>query len=167
MSTYPPLPPSSPPHWVAPPRPEPPQAIKTALMILAAQVALSALSTVLMYVYLDDILAAAAGPDLPSAWQDFARTMAFVGVVVGFLVFGALWVVLGIFVRKGANWARIVLTVLAGLGILSGTVGLATSGDQPALLVVVSVVQLALYVALLFFLWRPESSGYLTTRWRD
>lgn len=42
MSTYPP------PQWVATPRPEPPQAIKTALTIVAAQVALSALSTLLV-----------------------------------------------------------------------------------------------------------------------
>lgn len=166
MSTYPPLPPSPSPQWEAPPRPEPPQAIRTALTIVSALIALSVFSTILVYLYLDELVAAAAGPELPSAQQDIVRTFVIVGGVIGFLVFGALWVALAIYLRKGANWARIVLTVLAALGILSGVFGLATRGQQPAIFVVLTVVQLGLYAALLFFLWRRESTAYLTTRWQ-
>lgn len=91
--------------------------------------------------------------------------MTALGAGVGFLVFGALWVVLAVFLRKGANWARIVLTVLAGLGMLFGAYGLGTSG-QPAIFVVVAIVQFLLYAALLFFLWRRESTAYLTGGWQ-
>jgi len=49
-----------------------------------------------------------------------------VGIAIFFgLVFAVLYILLAIQVRKGKNWARIVVWVLAGLGVLSGLLGLA------------------------------------------
>lgn len=140
---------------------EQPQSIKTAVNIVWAVIALSVISTILVFVFLDDVVDA-AGTGLSSAQLDAARSGAIVGAIIGFLVFGALWVLLGIFLRKGANWARIVLTVLASLGLIFGLFGLLT-GSQPAILMILTVIQLALYAALLYFMWRKESSIYLTS----
>lgn len=52
------------------------------------------------------------------------------------------------------------LTVLAALGLLLGVVGLL--GEQPIIFLILGLAQMALYVALLYFMWRPESSAYLT-----
>jgi hypothetical protein len=132
--------------------------------IVWASVALSAISLILVFIYIDEMVQA-VGAGLTGPQADAARTGAITGGIIGFLVFGALWVLLGIFLRKGANWARIVLTVLAVLGILFGVFGLLTgTGTQPAVLAVISVVQLVLYAALLYFMWRKESTAYLTAR---
>jgi len=121
-------------------------------------VALSVITTILTFFYLDDIVEA-AGVELNSPEADDARTGGIIGAIIGFLIFGALWILLGIFLRKGANWARIVLTVLAALGLAIGLFGLL--GEQPAVFLVISIVQMALYVALLVFMWRRESSDYI------
>lgn len=156
-----PLPSAPPPSEDRQGRPatEPPQAIKTAVTIVWAVLALALLSTILTFVYLDELVSAAAGPDLTSAQESAARTGAIVGSIVGFLLFGALWAILAIFLRKGANWARIVLTILAVLGLVFGAFGLLAG--QPATLLVLGVVQLALYAALVYFMWRRESTAYI------
>ena len=157
-----PLPPAPPPsEWQGQPAPtEPPQSIKTAVNIVWAVVALSVLSTLLRFLYLDQLVEAAGGTELTSAQQDAARTFAVAVAIITLLFFGALWIVFGIFLRKGANWARIVLTVFAVLGLLFGIFGL-LSGEQPAIFLLLSLVGLALYGALLYFMWRQESSEYI------
>lgn len=164
MSNYPAYPPPPPVEGYGQPTAvaEPPPSIKTAVSIVWALVALSVLSAIVTVVILDDIVKA-AGVDLTGSEADAARASAIAGAVVGVLIFGALWIVLGIFLRRGANWARIVLTVLAGIGLLlSGTFSLTTG--QPALQLILALLQMALYVALLFFLWRRDSSDYINGR---
>ena len=137
---------------------EAPPAIKTSVAIVWATVALSVISTILTFILLDEIVEA-AGVELDSTEEDAARIGGIVGGIIGFLIFGALWILLAVFLRKGASWARIVLTVLAALGLLTGLFGL--TRDQPAVFLVLGVVQLALMVALLVFMWRRESSEYI------
>jgi len=165
MSDYPSYPAPPPPDGYAaygqPLSTEPPPSIKTSFNIILAVLALSALSTALSFVFLDDIIEA-AGINPGDADADAARAGAMIGSVVGFLVFGGLWVLLGVFLRKGANWARIVLTVLAALGLVFGVIGLL--GEQPVLFLMLSLAQMALDVALLYFMWRPDSSAYLQGR---
>jgi O-antigen/teichoic acid export membrane protein len=135
-----------------------PPSIRTAVSLVWAIVAVSIVSLVLTFVYIDDIVAA-AGEDLSQEQRDLTRTASLVGAVFFGVVINAVWVVMGIFLRKGRNWARIVLTILAGIGVLGGLFGFA--GDRPALLTVVGVITLALEAALLFFLWKKESSAFL------
>jgi len=155
------LPPAPPPsEWQGQPAPtEPPQSIKTAVNIVWAVVALSVLSTILTFVYLDELVEA-VDTNLTGAERDAARAGGIVGAIIGFVVFGVLPVVLGIYLRKGANWARIVLTVLAVLGVLFGLYGL-LAGNQPIALLVLGLIQMVLFVALLYFLWRRESTEYI------
>jgi hypothetical protein len=70
---------------------------------------------------------------------------------------------LGVFLRKGANWARIVLTVLTVIILGFSVLGLAV-GEQPAVFLVIGIVQMALYAGLLFFMWRRDSSDYIAAR---
>jgi hypothetical protein len=140
---------------------EPPSAVTTSVNIVWALVALAVVSTILSFVYLDELVETGAGTGLSDAQQDAARAGGIIGAVIGFLIFGALWVALGIFLRKGANWARIVLTVLTVIGLVVGVFGLLAQ-DQPVLLLIVNLVTLALYGALLYFLWQKESTAYLT-----
>lgn len=140
---------------------EPPPAIKTSVNIVWAVVALVVLGTILTLLSLDDIVDS-VGTDLTSDERDAARTGAIVGAIVALVIFGGLWTVLAIFLRRGANWARIVLTVLAALGLVLGLLTL--GGNLPAVLLVIRLVQMALYVALIVFMWRPESSQYIAAQ---
>jgi lysylphosphatidylglycerol synthetase-like protein (DUF2156 family) len=154
---YPPPPPSEGYGQAVTPA-EPPPAIKTSVNIVWAVVALVVLGTILTLLSLDDIVDS-VGTDLTSDERDAARTGAIVGAIVALVIFGGLWTVLAIFLRRGANWARIVLTVLAALGLVLGLLTL--GGNLPAVLLVIRLVQMALYVALIVFMWRPESSQYI------
>jgi hypothetical protein len=147
----------------APPAPtEPPQSIKTAVSIMYAQVALSVLATILTFAFLNDIVDQ-SGAGLTSAEKDTARTAAIVGAVVGLLIFGGLWILLSVFLRKGRNWARITATVLAALGLLFGLINL-VAGNSPALLLILGVVEVALYLALLIYMWRSDASQYVAAQ---
>jgi hypothetical protein len=52
--------------------------------------------------------------------------------------------------------------VLAVLALVFGVIGLL--GEQPAIFLVLGILQMALYVALLVFMWRKESSAYIAAR---
>ncbi len=134
-----------------------PASVKTAVKLIWANVALSVLSTIVTFASLDSIvdtaLSGSAGAD-----RDAARVGAIVGAIIGLLIGVVLAAIFAYFISKGANWARIVYTVLLGLGILLGLFGLLTS--QPALLLVISLVSVVISVAIIFFLFRPDSNAY-------
>ena len=78
---------------------------------------------------------------------DFAETFGMIGLVVG-LLFTAVFALFVWFAWKGHNWARIVLWVLAGLGILFGLIG---AGSSAALgVVTLPTIQFLSWVEMLF-----------------
>ncbi|MDQ4137521.1 MAG: hypothetical protein M3116_01565 [Actinomycetota bacterium] len=95
------------------------------------------------------------------------------GIGIAFGVVGVLlYVLFGIFAYRGANWARIVLTVLAGLSVVLTIVGLVTSavpvssevptaelpevpGGWP-----LSIAQQLAIVLATVLLWLPASSEW-------
>jgi uncharacterized protein YacL len=124
-------------------------------------VALSVLNAALSFVYLDELVdAATQGQNVN---QSTATTGVIVGAVFSVLVFGGLWVLLAVFLRRAANWARIVLTVFAALGVVFGAIGLFAS-DEPLFVTATNLVTVVLQAALLYFMWRPDSSAYLQAR---
>lgn len=143
-------------------RGEKPASIKTAINIIWASVALSVLSTILTFVFLDQLIdrALEANGGAGAATGDAARSGAIIGAVVGLVIGVGLYVLLAIFLGKGKNWARIVLTVLAGIGLVFGLISL--TGGQPILLLIVQIISLALSAALIYFLWQKDSSRWLT-----
>lgn len=139
----------------------PPQSVQRAVVLIWVNIALSVLSFLLTFVYLDESVEDAVASAEASGLQvdaDAARIGAIVFGVILFLVFGALYVLLAIFIRKGANWARIVWTVLAAIGILVGLFGL--FGEQPVLLLIIGLVSLVITVVVLVLLWMKDSNAY-------
>lgn len=134
-----------------------PTSVQTAVKLIWAGVAVSVLSTLLTFVFLDDVVDAAV--EGAGGSRDAARTGAMVGIVVGLVLGVALAALFAYFIGKGANWARIVYSVLTVFGILASLVGL---GGLPPVLLVVSLVSLAISIAVLFFLYRPESNRYFS-----
>ena len=79
---------------------------------------------------LDDTLARLEPPPGTTAEtaRHTAQTGAYLGIVLAFVLFGALRDV-RLFAWRGRNWARIVLWVLGGLGLLGSVVSLAGPGS--------------------------------------
>jgi hypothetical protein len=141
------------------PQAEAPPSIRTSVNLVWAIVAMSVLSAVVTFIFIDDIVATALDGQAAGVDESTVRASATVSALVAVVVFGALWIVLGIFLRKGANWARIVLSILAGLGVVFGLFGLAA--PQHASVLVIGIITWVLEAALLWFLWQKDSTAYL------
>ena len=153
----------------APPPPEgyggPPQAvgpkpasIKNAINIIWAYIALSVITTALSFVYLDQLIddAMASQPANSSVTEDSIRTFTIAILLIILLIVVGLSALLAVFLGKGKNWARIVLTILTGISLVFGLLSLV--GGGPAALLVAQIISLLLAAALIFFLWKKESS---------
>lgn len=62
-----------------------------------------------------------------------------VAVIIGLLI-SAVQLLLAVFMRKGRNWARIILAVLGGLSVLSGLYSLTTESGARLGLTAISVL---------------------------
>jgi hypothetical protein len=160
---YPPYPPGSGPTSGYARPSEMPGSVATAVKLIWASMALSVVASLLTLTMLDTIIdraiqQAAVGT---SVNRDSVRAAAISGAVFELIVGLGLTFLLLTFIRRGANWARIVYTVLGALGLIFGLLGL---GGQPPLLLVLSVVSLALTAAILLFLWKSESNPWFVKR---
>ena len=137
-----------------------PASVQNAVRLIWASVALSVLGAVLSFVMLDDLI-----DTVLEGTNELTRDQARVGiigsVVVGVVIGVALAALLAVFIGRGANWARIVWTVLAVLGLVFS---LPAIGNQPPIALVQQLVGLALTVAILVLLYRPESNRYFTKK---
>ncbi|HEX6148120.1 hypothetical protein [Nocardioides sp.] len=140
-----------------------PSSIDMAVKLIWVAVALTVLSTLLSFLYLDDAVDSALDNDTTGTLtEDAARTAVIVVTVLILAIGVGLYAMLAFFIGKGKNWARIVYTVLAALFLLLGILGL--GGDQPAVSMLLGVIQVVVTVATLFFLWKRESTDWLTGR---
>lgn len=166
MADYQPM--ATPPEDVgqSTPRGEKPSSVRTAVTIVWALVALAVIGAVWTLVNLDSIVEQTLqnAPADSGLTESTARTGATLGVIIQLVVFGVLPAILAIFLNKGHNWARIVLTVLAGVLVLLGLFGLVSgsAASVGALSLVVQVVTLLLAIALLVFLWHKQSSAWIS-----
>jgi len=109
-----------------------------------------------------------SGDTAPFDPNAFADTFASVFVVVS-LGFTALYLLFVWFAWRGYNWARIVLWVLGGLGIVSGLANLATLGSSSPFpfLTVLSVFSFGAVLAGVVLLARkPSNEWYAYEKWR-
>ncbi len=123
--------------------------------------ALGIVSTLVQFLFLDSMIdeqLAGAGVALS---QDAVRTTVIVSILVGLVISVGIAVLFAVFIGKGANWARIVYTVLSALGIVFGLIGL---GSLPAIPLLLSVVGYAITVAALVMLYRPDSNAWFAGR---
>ncbi len=144
-------------YGVAKPPIPAPAALAVKLMYVGAGFAvLGILATFLLQDQMREQVEAQAGmtPDL----ADAAMTAGLaIGVVVGLIAVG-LWVLNAVFNAKGAQWARILATVLGGLNIVFTLIGFVQ--PAPMLSRILSVVGLLLAIAIVVLLWRPENKPF-------
>ena len=105
-----------------------------------------------------------AGADRDLALQT-AEAAAKIGIVVGFL-FIAVYGLFVWFAWQGRNWARIVLWVLAGLGIASGLAGLAVGSPLPFLSALGGFQLLLLIAAVVALALKPSHEWYRFRSWQ-
>jgi hypothetical protein len=86
--------------------------------------------------------------------------------IFGILISAGLFVI-AVMMRNGAEWARIVLAILSGLGALFGLIGLfgvgmlfTVMGGFGALLLIFLIAQTATLGATLYFLFQPDANAY-------
>lgn len=97
-----------------------------------------------------------------------ARAEAFgTGTLIQSVIAPVLLLIFVIVMRTGRNWARIVVSVLSGLGLLAGIFVLfmiaslfVEAGPVWVALLVMIVVQLLLYVVANVFMYRPDANRW-------
>jgi predicted membrane channel-forming protein YqfA (hemolysin III family) len=83
------------------------------------------------------------------------------------IVLGAAVIAIAVAMRGGANWARITLTVLAGISLVFGLIGLSSAsfvmsffGGLGVVLMLLSIIQLVGMAAGIFFMFRPDANRF-------
>jgi len=147
----------------APPRPD---TVRFGVGAFIASLVLGLVGSIVTFASLDTLIdqeLARSGVDV-SVSDDAVQAVLIVSAVLGLLLV-ALEALFIWFAWNGRNWARIVLFVLGGLGIIGGLSALA----QPStgFLTALSVCQMLVLIAGVVLLARPQSSEwYRTMGWR-
>lgn len=152
-------PPGYQPYGQPPAKPEPPSSILTAVKLMYAGAVLSLLWTLLVLPQRDVLRDALDDQNLDMTageLDSLINTLIGVMVVVGLITVG-LWILLARANRSGKSWARVVATILGGIAILVGLLGM-LQGDAIGL--VMNLVLVVLAVWILVLLYRRESSEY-------
>jgi hypothetical protein len=103
---------------------------------------------------------ALGGAGMPDGEQDVAQAVGMFRVAMGFgiAVFLGLWLLFATKMRAGRGWARVVITALAAVGVLSFLSAMADSGA--ALELIWSLAEVAFLVTAVVYMFRPESTRY-------
>lgn len=143
-----------------PQRPEPPAPVLTAVKLMYAGAAVSAISLIVTLLTIGGLKTAIRSRD-PSFTQTQLHSAEVVAVtfavILGLIGIG-LWIWMARANKAGKNWARITSTVFFGLD----TLGLLASFGQAETLLgrLVSLVVWLIGLGAIVMLWRKESSGY-------
>jgi hypothetical protein len=142
-----------------------PKAVDTAFQLSLASTAVGAVSTVVTMLLDSEWLHQTVRQTLSDSGlatgETEVNTMIStfqVAIGLGVVVFVGLFVLFAMKMRAGRNWARIVLTVFAGISGVSFLSGLATAGADLALMW--SLADAAFSLAAVFYMFRPESTKY-------
>lgn len=87
-----------------------------------------------------------------------ATVMIQVFLGLGIVLFAALFVLFAVKMRAGRNWARIVLTAFAVLGVMNFLSAVASTGADLNLMW--SLAEVAFAVTAVIYMFRPESTAY-------
>jgi hypothetical protein len=159
---YPPAPmPPQVPYGEQRPKPTPPSSIRTAVMLMYAGAALSAIGLLFGFLTQESLRdqALSREPSLTESEIDAIVSFTIAVTVVIGLIGVLLWVWMAETNRRGKSWARIVATVLGALNILLVVFGLTTQQYSGTILVF-NLISAALAAVILYFLYRPDSSAY-------
>ena len=165
--------PSAPTGYGAPQAMERPVTVRAGLGAFIATLILSLVSSIVVFSQFDTLVAneiAAQGvsqADIGVSQDALIRTV-LIATVVFSLVFAALQVMFIWFAWNGRNWARIVLWVLGGLGVLGGLFSVAApQKGEPGFLVGLSLFGFLLTVAgIVLLALKPSNDWYRFRRWQ-
>lgn len=155
----------------APAPTSPPKPLATAVMLMWAGCALSIISLLSLFFMGDQLgqamdqgLREGTNGQLTPEQVEQVRGLGM-GVGIGFAVFfglvgAALWAWMAVKNKQGRSWARILATVFGAIGILSGLVGVIGGGQGNPLNLVLNVLNLAIAIGALFFMWKKENNPY-------
>jgi len=137
----------------------PPSSLLTAVRLMYVGAALSAVFLILGLTQRDSLRDQIAdnSPELTADELDTAVTVGTAFAVVIGLISVGLWIWMAVMNRKGRSWARIVATVLGGLNIVFTLIGLS---QNTGIGTVVNLISIVLAAAILWMLYRPDSSAY-------
>jgi hypothetical protein len=143
-----------------------PAAIDTAFLLWLVAAGVSILSGILGFFTAGALVEEALsdlgelGPEVRAAVE--AQGPSYGGIIFS-LVISAIWVLVVMQMRKGANWARILLTVLGAISVLFGIFGIFVLFSIGFLGIIQGLLSLVGYVAIvggIIFMFKPESSQY-------
>jgi len=158
-----------------PPSPDPrgqlrgprPKEVEISFWLWIATVVLGLVSVLVTYPQIDRIRADAINealaqdPTLDRSLIESVTTGALVaGIVIGLLIVVAELVFVFL-MRGGRNWARIVLAVLGGLGVLFGLIGLAGATGS---MLAIAVPQLLLLIGAIVAMFLPAANAWFRPR---
>lgn len=138
-----------------PSRPSPPRPVRTAVMLMVAGAALSAVSLIVTILSRHTIENAILSRSTYTAQQ--AHQLVAAAIVEDVITLG-LWLLMAWANRAGQSWARIVATVLFGLNTLVVVLNLARAAVSLSLVFVILIWLIGLGAIVL--LWRKESSQF-------
>ena len=163
--------PSAPTDFGAPQSMERPMTVRAGLGAFLGSMALGAVAQVVTLLNFRTILdwsfrnaGIQQGANRDAALQA-ADLGARVGIVIGFL-FIAVYGLFVWFAWRGQNWARVVLFVFAGLGIVSGVAGLAIGSPLPFLSALSGFQTLLLIAAVVLLALKPSNEWYRFRKWQ-
>lgn len=153
------MPPAAPPvgmpAGVAVSRPQP---VDLAVKLLWVKVVLAVVGALAVLLERESLRRIMAKSDLSPSDLDTALNVAVAGSLFIGLIGAILWGVCAVFVGQGAQWARILTTVFAVLGLVGTLFSFAQ--DSTSLSRILTLVSAVISLALLVLLWRKESSAY-------
>jgi uncharacterized membrane protein (DUF2068 family) len=143
-------------------RPKPPSSVMTAVRLMYAGAAVSAVSLIIGVATLSNLKTALRQHD-PSLTPAQANTLASAaigfGVAVGVIGIG-LWLWMAWASKAGKGWARVASSVFFGLDTLVLLYGLARGGASVSDLT--GIIPWLIGLAAVVTLWRPDASEYFS-----
>jgi hypothetical protein len=143
-----------------PARPAPPRPVRTAVLLMYAGAALSAISlivSVLSFHAIERVIRNASSTLTAQQVHNDAIVAVTVAVVESLIAIG-LWLLMAWGNKNGQSWARIVATVLFGLNTLFLLLSFVRATVSVSL--AFSVLVWAIGLGAIVLLWRRESSEY-------
>jgi hypothetical protein len=101
-----------------------------------------------------------AGVSFTPADLDRAVQFGTIGGVVTAVIFAGLWWLMAVMNAKGRSWARILSTIFFGLSLLSFVWGMSQPAGREPLNLILSVLEVLVGAAAVWFMWQKESSAY-------
>lgn len=145
---------------------EQPASIRRAVRLMLVGAALSLVGTLVVLTQVDTIRDTIEedDPSLTASEVDTVVDVTVGATVVAGVIGVGLWLWMAQKNGQGRSWARVVATVLAVLNIVTTLVGVAGGGAAASL--GFSLVSIVLAGAILYLLYRPESTRFYELRSR-